>query len=294
LQTAASKLAKKLKPYKTPDGEKIKPRPIKLSDGSVPRGYYKADFLAAWERYLPPVIGKAATSATSATYEGETVAATDSDSATGIQDAIKNAREGSGSSASIEIGEEGDKYKRFALDCWHRHVADHSKSPVPNMSDEEWLKYEAEFNATKTIYPGDWVRLTSDETQEDWLAALKQALEKPCELCGEFTGTEGYLWYHLNRHVGRCPNCQEADWFADGYEIDEFGMPSCWSHKHTREERIAERTRNQIQKAARYRTRKAGLEYTVVYEALLAQESGETRRMIEQLYEKERTRKTES
>jgi hypothetical protein len=289
LQTAASKLAKKLKPYKTPDGEKIKPRPIKLSDGSVPRGYYKADFLAAWERYLPPVIGKAATSATSATtatYEGRTVAATDSDSATSIQGATKNAREGSGSSgssASIEIGEEGDKYKRFALDCWRRHVVDHSKSPFPNMSDEEWAEYDARFNASKIIYPGNWVRLTQKETVEDWQATLRQALEKPCELCGEFTGTEEYLWYHLNRHVGRCPNCQETDWFTDGYEIDEFGIPSCWSNRHTREERIAERTRNQIQKAACYRARKAGLEYTAVYKALLVRESKETQRMIEQL-----------
>jgi hypothetical protein len=297
LQTAASKLAKKLKPYKTPDCEKIKPRPIKLSDGSVPRGYYKADFLAAWERYLPPVIGKSATSATSATYEGRTVAATDSGSATSIQGATKNAREGSGSSgssASTGMREERDKYNRLALDCWRRHVADHSKSPFPNMSDEEWAEYDARFNASKIIYPGNWVRLTQKETVEDWQATLRQALEKPCEVCGELMGGEEYLWYHRTRHVGRCPNCQETDWFADGYEIDEFGIPSCWSHRHTREERIAERTRNQIQKAACYQARKAGLEYTAMYKALLARESKETRRMIEQLYQKERTRKTES
>ncbi len=77
LQTAASKLARKLKPYKTPDGGSIQPRVIKLTDGSTPRGYHKEDFRAAWERYLPtpaPIPLEAATSATTATCEAKTVA----------------------------------------------------------------------------------------------------------------------------------------------------------------------------------------------------------------------------
>jgi hypothetical protein len=45
-------LAKKLRPYKTPDGGIIEPRLIKLGDRSVLRGYHKADFSETWERYL--------------------------------------------------------------------------------------------------------------------------------------------------------------------------------------------------------------------------------------------------
>jgi hypothetical protein len=66
-------------------------------------------------------------------------------------------------------------------------------------------------------------------------------------------------------------------------------MPSCWDHRHTREERIAESERNQLQKAAQWRAHKAGLKDSrPVYLALLAQEPEETRRMIEALCEKER------
>jgi hypothetical protein len=96
-------------------------------------------------------------------------------------------------------------------DCLRRHLADHGKSPFPDWSDAGWAKHESKFNASKAIYPGDWIRLAPDETQEGWQAALKQALEKPCEVCGEAMDGEEYLWYHRTRHAGRCPNCQEAD-----------------------------------------------------------------------------------
>ena len=74
LQTAASKLAKKLNKYKTPDGEPIRPRLIKMSGGNVGRGYLRDDFLSAWDKYLPaptPTHQKAVTSVTSVTYEGK-------------------------------------------------------------------------------------------------------------------------------------------------------------------------------------------------------------------------------
>jgi hypothetical protein len=259
-QKPASRLAKLIKPYG------VKARQIRVEDETL-KGYVRADFMEAWKRYLPytPPQGE-----TSETHEGKNVSA--------------SAETGETESSLVKQQDVSD------VSAWRRHLLDHSKSPFWDMSDEEWAEYDARFNASKTIYPGDWINLTPDETQEDWLAALKQALEKPCELCGEFMDGEEYFWYHLNRHVGRCRNCQEADWFANGYKIDQFGMPSCWSHRHTREERIAERIRNQIQKAARYRARKAGLEYAAVYQALLARESEETQRMIEQLGEKERAR----
>ena len=46
-----------------------------MDDGSVVRGYYEEDFRAAWARWLLAP-GKAATSATAATWEGKAVAAT--------------------------------------------------------------------------------------------------------------------------------------------------------------------------------------------------------------------------
>lgn len=52
-----NRLAKLLKPYA------IKPRGLRLGDGTTPRGYLKEDFLDAWARYIP----EPATSATSAT-----------------------------------------------------------------------------------------------------------------------------------------------------------------------------------------------------------------------------------
>jgi hypothetical protein len=51
LQSAAAKLARLLKGYKRPDGEKIKPRPIRLDD-EVVKGFYRSDFEEAWKRYL--------------------------------------------------------------------------------------------------------------------------------------------------------------------------------------------------------------------------------------------------
>jgi Protein of unknown function (DUF3631) len=74
LQVAASKLARKLRKYKTPEGKKLESRSIKIDSDTVLRGYHKEDFLAAWARWLPAP-GQAATSATAATYEGKTVAA---------------------------------------------------------------------------------------------------------------------------------------------------------------------------------------------------------------------------
>jgi hypothetical protein len=58
---AGADLAHKLKPFRKPDGNAIKPRVIKLPDGSSPRGYHLEDFADAFLRYLD------ATNATNAT-----------------------------------------------------------------------------------------------------------------------------------------------------------------------------------------------------------------------------------
>ena len=59
---APSQLARKLKPFG------IRPRAIRVDAYTTPRGYRREDFVAIWERYLPPH-GEAATPATPATSQ---------------------------------------------------------------------------------------------------------------------------------------------------------------------------------------------------------------------------------
>lgn len=49
---AGADLSAKLRPFRRPDGERIKPHPIKMDEGRVPRGYYRSDFDDAFPRYL--------------------------------------------------------------------------------------------------------------------------------------------------------------------------------------------------------------------------------------------------
>lgn len=72
-RAAATDLAKKLRPFKKADGDPIKPRVMRLPDGTTPRGYHRDDFTSAFERYLP-VPGGDATHATPATPLASTVA----------------------------------------------------------------------------------------------------------------------------------------------------------------------------------------------------------------------------
>jgi hypothetical protein len=51
-RAAAAELARKLKGFPKPDGKPIKPRTIRMPDGSTPRGYLREDFEAAWVAYL--------------------------------------------------------------------------------------------------------------------------------------------------------------------------------------------------------------------------------------------------
>jgi hypothetical protein len=69
----ASKLARMLKAYKRPDGERLKPRTIRIGH-ETPKGFHRSDFEEAWSRYLPPPCETAATSATPATHDATDVA----------------------------------------------------------------------------------------------------------------------------------------------------------------------------------------------------------------------------
>jgi hypothetical protein len=70
----AAKLARMLKAYKRSDGERLKPRTIRIGD-ETPKGFHRSDFEQAWSRYLPPPCETAATSATTATHNTTDVAA---------------------------------------------------------------------------------------------------------------------------------------------------------------------------------------------------------------------------
>ncbi len=63
-----------LKAYKRSDGERLKPRTIRIGD-ETPKGFHRSDFEQAWSRYLPPPCETAATSATTATHDTTDVAA---------------------------------------------------------------------------------------------------------------------------------------------------------------------------------------------------------------------------
>jgi hypothetical protein len=51
-QSAAAKLARLLKEYKTPEGKRLKPHTIRMGD-ETPKGFYRSDFELEWKRYLP-------------------------------------------------------------------------------------------------------------------------------------------------------------------------------------------------------------------------------------------------
>jgi hypothetical protein len=74
LQTAASRLARMLRDYKRPDGERLKAHTVRVGD-ETSKGFCRADFKAEWERFFPPPPEKAVTSVTSVTYEGKNVTA---------------------------------------------------------------------------------------------------------------------------------------------------------------------------------------------------------------------------
>jgi hypothetical protein len=121
-------------------------------------------------------------------------------------------------------------------------------------TDGEWHlcdDCERSFNAMKTVCPGDWIRLYPDEGQPHWLEVLRQALAKPCEVCEQSLAAEPYVWLHRLDGVAQCPDCRERQWWADGYEITEDGVPICWDNRHTREQRIAERNLAMLEKATK-------------------------------------------
>jgi hypothetical protein len=113
----------------------------------------------------------------------------------------------------------------------------------------------------KWVYPGDWLKFLNagefrrfygkscplptvcsgleDSHCRDDLAGVLDKLS-----CGrKLSEQDDGFFFHRTSHVARCRDCQEAEWIADGYEVD-FGWPSTFpGPSDTREERLAARKR---------------------------------------------------
>jgi hypothetical protein len=242
-QTAGSRLTKLLKDYRKPDGDRLKPHKIRVGDETL-QGFYRTDFERAWGRNLPNPAIVSNPSGTNGTLER--------DPSFTMEKACSTSDEADWNTSGTEVfpHENAECSTVPAVPPTIEKVASTlPKSPFPDMSDEEWAEYEARFNAGKTVYPGDWIRLHPDEEFPQWRSSWEQAVCNGCEVCGESLRAEPYLWFHRTRHVARCPNCQETEWWADGYQIDEYGYPSCWSYRHNREQRIAERNLAMLERA---------------------------------------------
>jgi hypothetical protein len=249
LRIAAAKLAGKLKGYKNPDNEKIKPRTVKLADGTTAKGYHRREFERAWKLYstASPISGINVTNVTNVTNEGKKVTTSQkvtTNDVTGANDVTGPSLVKTPKVTTVTTVTTNPDIGHKRANC----VAD---GGPPCTNDGPLCDACEQFREGKTVHPGDWIRLTPEETYPHWLSALRQALAKPCELCGEPLGNEPYLWLHYQTHAVQCPNCRETAWWADGYEIDQYGYPSCWDSQHSREQRIAERDLAMLEKAIR-------------------------------------------
>jgi len=148
------------------------------------------------------------------------------------------------------------------------YLADQAKrSPFPDMTDEEWLEYDARFKAGKAlltdgspdILSGHWLHFRDaadfrafygkegllpetcvgldDSGSRSELEAVQDTLSCGCKLADEPDG----FFYHPGRNTARCTDCQSAEWIAQGFEV-ENGFPyGDW--QATTERRLAEQAR---------------------------------------------------
>jgi Protein of unknown function (DUF3631) len=260
LDSAASKLARKLKPYG------IKPIKIRIGD-ETGKGYHRAHFEKAWERYLPassPSFQQRFTRGTRGTNPQFTREDSCSSFAnTSVNVPLSGEKGGTenheGKTVNVPLVNAVPLNPDEGATEIQPEPAALPKSPFDHMSDEEWAEYEAQFNASKTVYPGDWLWFRDaadfmafcgrehpspetciglhDSPQRDDLDACLNTLSCGRELADEADG----FYYHRTRHVGRCADCQEAEWIWQGFEVRN-GFP--WGDwQATSEERLAEQER---------------------------------------------------
>ena len=83
----------------------------------------------------------------------------------------------------------------------------------------------------KILYPGGWIRAT--DLNDRFLPAGLRRAKPVCELChghrasahGDYgPGDTPYWYFHYETLALRCDDCQEAEWEAEGFEV-ENGCP---------------------------------------------------------------------
>jgi hypothetical protein len=133
--------------------------------------------------------------------------------------------------------------------------------------ERERTRRHREWHRGKWVYPGDWLwfRDAGDfakfwgrkhpmpthcsglQDSEDRDRILKYDPIKVDLSCG-CRLADGF-YYHRTRHVARCRDCQEAEWWARGFEVEDGFPYGDW--QASTDERIAERDRYYRSKAER-------------------------------------------
>ena len=225
LQTAASKLARMLKEYK------IKPRTVKLPDETTAKGYHRRDFEATWKRYLPASCSsceEAVTAVTAVTHEGKEVTATIPVTASGQKAVTQLPRR--------------QNAKGYEVTAVTALPGKEQKVPSETANDEP------SEGIGPLVYPGDWLRHSPENPLPAWASVN---LEAHCELCGEAVCADPH-WFISRTDFGRvrCPCCQEAEWSAQGFEVEDGFPYGDW--QASAEVRIAEQDRAALQKWGRW------------------------------------------
>jgi hypothetical protein len=272
-QKPATRLAKLLKPYP------VKPSDIRV-DSKICKGYTRSSFQKAWARYIPPS-EKAATRATAATHPRFTrekaVAPTNKQAAT-------VAPLGKAAATQIPLVDKGnvapvapvapfpDGEEKEPMETDSEQVTTSEPGadkpvvkgePFTDEEGREWFKYPEGMLCKDAELPAEYFEplgaLVYPFNEPEWVYHKPSGRKQPpdsfptnphCEVCGGSTTGE-HWWFRIKTKAVHCSDCRETHWWADGYEIND-GMPSCWDSSHTREQRIAERERDSLQKHQQY------------------------------------------
>lgn len=114
-----------------------------------------------------------------------------------------------------------------------------------------WFRDRADFDAFwqgEYVMPECCVGLESSEAADEILAhdPIKVDLSCNCKLAEQPDG----FYFHRTRHFAHCSDCQQAEWFAQGFEVFNGFPYGDW--RATPEQRRAGSSRNELEKAERW------------------------------------------
>jgi hypothetical protein len=196
LNSAASRLARMLKPYK------IKTHTIRLTETETGRGYYRSDFAKSWELYLtastsPPREG--ITPNTPNTYEGKNVLPS-----TDVLPCGEKTNTGS---------HEGKTGNVLPVIPVLPSPGGGETEPVVALGamlfpsdDPVWFKYKPELG-----------RYAGESEHRETIRYIPFPDSPKCELCG--TTQSPFWWYHRLRRVAHCKDCFFNELFGV-YDLD--------------------------------------------------------------------------